>query len=134
MTKVLSEEKIAKLLKEKKVSLESYRKSSSPPDKNDEQTSEDKTLQMISRQTLAIEKLSVLLHQNLVAILQKTSMDGNLLVEKLGAIFKGHSESLEAMLSSNDKSAKSRIKWRFKIHRDDRGRAESIEAEPENNE
>lgn len=123
MTKILSEEKVQKLLKGKMITLESYKESSSPPQKNEEETvSEDKWSQEISRQTAAIEKLCMLLHQNFVAILQTGKADS------LGPAIKDHLERLEEILAER-KSAKP-VKWRFKIHRNDHGRIESVEAEP----
>lgn len=101
---ILSEEKIQKLLKEKKIFLESYKKLLPIPRKKDDLPFEDKKLEMISKQTLAIEQLSTLLHQNLIMILEKTSGDEKVLAENFGTVLKEHLGRLEKILSNDKKS------------------------------
>ncbi len=134
--KIISENKIHELLKEKKINRESYNKSFSPLTKLDEKTVEEKRLEAISKQTVAIEKLSSLLEKSLVPKQEIVPLPippivpKDLSIKDVGMVFK---ESLDKMASllREQRSVEPQIqkKWKFNIRRDMQGRIESVEAD-----
>jgi hypothetical protein len=136
--KIISEGKIQELLKDKKITEESYKKSFSVI-KPKEKTLDEKRLETLTKQTAAIEKLSVLLEKNLtskdpqmlLAILEKVTQDKDSMVGSLATVLKEHFEKMSTMFVGVERPVRLPGKWKFNIHRDLQGRIESVEAEPE---
>jgi hypothetical protein len=87
----------------------------------------------MAKQVSTLEKILA----EMVSILKEIPQDRNLLVENLGKDLKEGFGSLAKMIANQrvtDHPVKLPGKWKFNIHRDDRGRIESVEAEPKNNE
>lgn len=136
--KIISEGKIQELLKDKKITEESYKKSFTIA-KPEEKSLDEKQLEAMARQTVAIEKLSALLEKNLnskerdmiLAVLQKVTQDKDSMI---AIVLKEHFEKMRTMFVESkgvEPTVKIPGKWKFNIHRDLQGRIESVEAEPE---
>jgi len=135
--KIISEGKIQELLKDKKITEESYKKSFSII-KPKEKTLDEKRLEILAKQTEAVEKLSALLEKNLtsknpqmlLAILKKVTQDKDSMIGNLAIVLKEHFEKLTTMFGI-ERPVRPPGKWKFNIHRDLQGRIESVEAGPE---
>jgi hypothetical protein len=130
MARILSEDQIKKHLEEKRIDRKSYQKSFGRDDSmfmaEDVSDSE-----LMAKQVATLEKILA----EMVSILKEIPQDRNLLVENLGKDLKegfGNLTNIIANPRVTEHPVKLPQKWKFKIHRDDRGRIETIEAKPEN--